>query len=87
MRVAKSSSARSKRKVHIFDDEAIFDSVRLCSDFAIQRGPWVKPAHCGTVLRQFWRGDDAAVVICLDEQILFRGSMTDVLLQRWLLFT
>ena len=32
----------------------------------------MKPAHRGTVLRQVWRGDDAATVICLDEPILFR---------------
>ena len=32
----------------------------------------MKRAHRGTVLRQFWRGDDAAMVICLDEPILFR---------------
>ena len=58
----------------IFDDEAMFASARLCSEFCIPRRSLRKRAHRGAVLRQVWRGNGAAMVICLDEPILFGVS-------------
>ena len=67
-----------KRRLHEVNVKFIFFMMKRCRQCALMFGfcnprrSFGKRAHRGAVLRQVWRGDGAAMVICLDEPILFR---------------